>query len=134
MEGMVGMARALGDETRYRILSLVETRALCVCELAAVLDMPQSTVSSHLRLLHRAQWLEAERCEKWMYYRLAPARCGLWRALHVHCGVHEREDSCRNEDRKRADVCVLERDCRCGAGPQRLATTGAATTRKKEKK
>ncbi len=128
MVGMVQMAKALGDDTRYRILGLVEHRALCVCELAAVLDMPQSTVSSHLRLLHRAEWLEAERCDKWMYYRLAAERQQLWEVLHDCLEIGDEERKLRRDDLLRADACVQQRDCRCGAGPQRMAMAKVTKT------
>ena len=45
-------------------------QALCVCELADVLEMPQSTVSSHVQILRKAGLLEGETSGKWTYYRL----------------------------------------------------------------
>ena len=42
---------SLADATRARILRLVERHELTVAELCAVLQLPQSTVSRHLKLL-----------------------------------------------------------------------------------
>src|SRR5690349_19701184 len=72
MQDLLRFTRALADATRWRILQLVHGRALCVCELAEILDLPQSSVSSHLQVIRRAGLLDSERCEKWIYYRTAP--------------------------------------------------------------
>ena len=53
--------KALSDETRLRILALLSQRELCVCDLMAVLDLPQSTVSRHLAYLRNAGWVEDRR-------------------------------------------------------------------------
>jgi ArsR family transcriptional regulator len=65
--------KALADETRLRILALLAEGELCVCDLMAILDMPQSTVSRHLAYLRNAGWVEDRRQGVWMYYRLADA-------------------------------------------------------------
>lgn len=43
---------------------------LCVCDLMAVLDLPQSTVSRHLAYLRNADLVNDQRKGVWMYYRL----------------------------------------------------------------
>ena len=63
--------RALADETRWRIVRLVADRAMCVCELADILEMPQSSVSSHVQIIRKAEMLESETCGKWTYFRIA---------------------------------------------------------------
>ena len=50
--------KALSDETRLRILALLVCGELCVCDLMAVLDLPQSTVSRHLAYLRHAGLVE----------------------------------------------------------------------------
>jgi ArsR family transcriptional regulator, arsenate/arsenite/antimonite-responsive transcriptional repressor len=62
--------RALGDETRLRILALLKDGELCVCDVMAVLDLPQSTASRHLATLRHAGWVIGTRRGRWMYYRL----------------------------------------------------------------
>jgi DNA-binding transcriptional ArsR family regulator len=63
--------KALADETRLRILALLVNGELCVCDLMAILDLPQSTVSRHLATLRNAGWVEDRRQGVWMYYRLS---------------------------------------------------------------
>jgi ArsR family transcriptional regulator len=64
------MFKALSDETRLRILCLLLDGELCVCDLMAVLKLPQSTVSRHLSYLKNVGWIEDRRCGVWMYYSL----------------------------------------------------------------
>jgi hypothetical protein len=43
--------KALGDETRQRVLSLLMEREMCICELMTALKMTQPTTSHHLKIL-----------------------------------------------------------------------------------
>ncbi len=65
--------KALADETRLRILALLTSGELCVCDLMAALELPQSTVSRHLATLRNAGLVVDRRQGVWMYYRLAPS-------------------------------------------------------------
>ncbi|PLX78827.1 MAG: ArsR family transcriptional regulator, partial [Desulfuromonas sp.] len=63
--------KALADETRLRILALLLEGELCVCEIIAALELPQSTVSRHLAYLRKSGWVQDRRQGLWMYYRLS---------------------------------------------------------------
>jgi ArsR family transcriptional regulator len=63
------MFKALGDETRLRILGLLSQGELCVCDIMEVLKLPQSTVSRHLAYLKNSNWVSGTRRGKWMYYQ-----------------------------------------------------------------
>ena len=52
---------ALADPTRCRVLLLLEKRELTVSELCAVLQMPQSSVSRHLKTLAEDDWVASRR-------------------------------------------------------------------------
>ena len=77
---------ALGDATRSRMLLLLERHELTVSELCTVLQLPQSTVSRHLKTLADASWVVSRRDGTSRYYTLsldergAPAR-RLWSLL-----------------------------------------------------
>lgn len=62
--------KALADETRLRILALLLEGELCVCEIIAALELPQSTISRHLAYLRSSEWVQDRRQGLWMYYRL----------------------------------------------------------------
>jgi ArsR family transcriptional regulator len=63
--------KALGDETRLRIMALlIDGEELCVCDIMAALDIPQSTVSRHLSNLRNAGLVNDRRQGVWMNYRI----------------------------------------------------------------
>jgi len=63
--------KALGDETRLRIMALlIDGEELCVCDIMAALDLPQSTVSRHLSSLRNVGLVEDRRQGVWMNYRI----------------------------------------------------------------
>ena len=80
--------KALSDETRLRILALLRGGELCVCDLMAILDLPQSTVSRHLAYLRNAGLVDDRRQGVWMFYRLASDDTPFARDLAVLLTAH----------------------------------------------
>jgi ArsR family transcriptional regulator len=66
--------KALGEETRVRIVALLAHGELCVCHLEAALDLPQPTISRQLAVLRSAGVVGQRRQGIWVYYRLAKQR------------------------------------------------------------
>jgi len=64
--------KALGDETRLRIVALLSHGELCVCHLEDALGLSQPHVSRHLGILRMAGVVEHRREGSWVYYRVAP--------------------------------------------------------------
>src|SRR5918993_2917795 len=58
----------LADATRGRMLLILERHELTVTELCAVLQLPQSTVSRHLKLLADTAWVASRRDGTSRYY------------------------------------------------------------------
>ena len=81
MEADLDVFRAFSDETRLRILFLLAERELCVCEVVAVLEMPQGKISRHLAVMKRAGLLSVRRDSTWIYYSLRKPEAGLTRRL-----------------------------------------------------
>ena len=76
----------LADATRSRMLLLLERNELTVSELCAVLQLPQSTVSRHLKTLSDAGWVSSRRDGTSRFYSLAlderePSTRRLWSLL-----------------------------------------------------
>src|SRR5664280_2292026 len=67
---MIIVAKALGDETRARIVGVLGVRALCVCEVKAALSLSQATVSDHGRVLLDAGLLSTSRESYWTLYTI----------------------------------------------------------------
>jgi len=64
--------KALSDPLRLRIMHLLAVREdLCVCELTATLEMPQSSISRHLAMLRHLQLVETYRDGRWIHYCLS---------------------------------------------------------------
>jgi len=62
---------ALNDDTRVMILRFLDTHgALCVCDLQISLEMIQSRLSRHLKILKDAGFLRVDRKGTWAYYSL----------------------------------------------------------------
>lgn len=77
---------ALSDTTRARLLLVLEQHEFTVGELCAVVQLPQSTVSRHLKVLADEGWVDARQDGTSRLYRLAPesldpAARGLWRLV-----------------------------------------------------
>ena len=87
---VAGLFRLLGDAGRVRMLSaLLEAGELCVCDLAAVVGMAESSVSHSLRLLRTAGVVAHRRAGRQVFYRLDDAHVRLLLDLcieHVNHG------------------------------------------------
>jgi ArsR family transcriptional regulator len=76
--------KALADPARVAIIATLARaeHEVCVCDFTSGLDLNQSTVSHHLKLLKDAGLVTSERRGTWGYYTLAPdARARLDAAL-----------------------------------------------------
>ncbi|MBN1432093.1 MAG: winged helix-turn-helix transcriptional regulator [Methanomicrobiaceae archaeon] len=62
--------RALADEKRINILSMLEIQPLCVCIIRAVLDVSDSRLSYHLSILKKAGLITGEQKGTWITYSL----------------------------------------------------------------
>jgi ArsR family transcriptional regulator len=117
MREAVQFAHALADETRWRIVRLVFDQALCVCELADVLRLPQSTLSSHLKVIQRADLLECERRGKWMFYRVKAALKPLLRGLFKHFNDSGKDHPVLARDARQMEIRLGQREKLCCPGP-----------------
>ena len=63
--------KVLGDRTRTRILHALFETEMCVCDLAYLLEMTQSSISHQLRVLKQAKLVKNRKAGKVVYYSLA---------------------------------------------------------------
>lgn len=100
------LLRALGDESRLRILALLRRGELCVCHIGDALALSQPNTSRHLGVLRHADLVEGERRGGWMYYRLLPQPPERARILDaVLDGLPGPEVEDRLADSQQAQVC-----------------------------
>lgn len=107
---MERLFKALGDTTRLRILGLLLTGEVCVCDIHESLKLPQPKVSRHLAYLRRSGLVETRRTGQWVHYRLGdladPVLAALGAAVR-HALTHvdaARRDAERLQ--KRTGCCV----------------------------
>lgn len=62
--------KVFGDSTRIRILWALDETEMCVCDIAAVLNMTQSAISHQLRVLKQAKLVKNRKEGKVVYYSL----------------------------------------------------------------
>ena len=70
MRDLMGVLKAVADKNRMRILKMLEKKKMCVCELAAVLEIKQPSVSKHLSILKNAGLIQDDRNSQWIDYSL----------------------------------------------------------------
>lgn len=66
----VDISRALADESRIKILVMLNIAELCVCQITSVLGLAPSTVSKHLFILQSAGLIRSRKKGRWIYYSL----------------------------------------------------------------
>lgn len=75
----------LGDPNRLRILSLLAKQELCVCDLAASLDMSESAVSHQLRTLRTMRLVRHHKLGRKVFYNLCDHHVlDLYRSVAEH--------------------------------------------------
>ncbi len=65
-----GLFKALGDPTRLRLLMALRSGEMCVCDLAAALEMTESAISHQLRILRERSLVRPRREGQVVYYAL----------------------------------------------------------------
>ena len=71
LSALESLFKALADDTRLRILSLLQAGEICVCDIHGSLGVPQPTVSRHLAYLRKAGLVHGRKDGLWVHYRLA---------------------------------------------------------------
>ena len=70
MEDFVKVMKALSDPNRVKIVKMLQSKKLCVCEIQALLQIAQPSVSKHLKVLENAGIVESFKDGLWVNYAL----------------------------------------------------------------
>jgi ArsR family transcriptional regulator len=102
------LLKAMADETRITILTMLQEGEMCVCEIMDELPISQPAVSHHLKILRQAGLIGDRREGKWIYYSL---------------NIEELKNACQllqrqiidpiGEGRQRQDACPHPRCDEC---------------------
>ena len=92
--------KSLGDENRIRILKLLRCGEKCACRLLEELEISQSTLSHHMKVLCDAGIVTGRKEGKWMHYSICCEGVSAVRGLMQnllspelvppHCGCQEK--------------------------------------------
>ncbi|WP_434084502.1 ArsR/SmtB family transcription factor [Lacrimispora xylanisolvens] len=110
---MTDIFKALSEESRLRILTLLMEREMCVCEIEICLNMTQSNASRHLTVLKncgilygykKAQWayfgisdsFKKEHKELWEYLQKKIVELPTYESDHRQCEKYKNVDVCGN--------------------------------------
>jgi ArsR family transcriptional regulator, arsenate/arsenite/antimonite-responsive transcriptional repressor len=102
MQELTTVFKALSEETRLRIIKLLEQGELCVCDITAALDMVQPKVSFHLSALKEAELIKDRKQGKWIHYSLNEK--DLFRRMLILSVCERMQDGMTTGDRKRLDA------------------------------
>ena len=102
MNELTTIFKALSDETRLRIIKLLERGELCVCDITAALDMVQPKVSFHLSTLKEAGLIKDRKQGKWIHYSLDDK--DLFRRMLILSACERMQDGAIAGDRKRLET------------------------------
>ena len=100
------LCRALGDETRLRIVALLAHGELCVCHLEEALGLTQPNASRQLGILRAAGVVDSRRAGTWVHYRIAD---GQRDAVQILVGLLT--GSPTRQRGLRSDLVRLRRSC-----------------------
>jgi DNA-binding transcriptional ArsR family regulator len=98
MRDTLGVAKALADENRLRVICALQGRELCVCQITELLGLAPSTVSRHMSILRQARLVDSRKEGRWVYYHAGgteatdTARSALawaWRSLAESSTIKE---------------------------------------------
>lgn len=106
---MKDIFKALSEESRLRILSILMEKEMCVCEIEVSLNMTQSNASRHLTELKKCGILDSYKHAQWAYYKISEEfkqeHKELWEYLQIHLRklkTYEQDclefDKCREKD------------------------------------
>lgn len=70
MDNLLTFFKIISDETRLRIIMLLNEKELCVCEICDILKLSQPKVSRHLTKLRDTGFVKNDREGQWIFYCL----------------------------------------------------------------
>ncbi len=71
MKAFVKVMKALSDPNRVKIIKMLQHKKLCVCEIQALLQIAQPSVSKHLKMLENTGFVMSSKDGLWVNYHLS---------------------------------------------------------------
>ncbi len=93
MQEFIKVMKALSDPNRVKMLKLLQSGQMCVCELRAALGIAQPTASNHLKVLEDAGFVGSSKDGPWVNYYPADGKSSPYAALLLGAMKHWLENS-----------------------------------------
>jgi ArsR family transcriptional regulator len=74
MKSFVKVMKALSDPNRVKIVKMLQHKPMCVCEIQEALQIAQSSVSKHLKILEDSGLVASRKDGLWVNYALTDGR------------------------------------------------------------
>lgn len=71
MKDFTAAMKALSDQNRVKIIKMLQHKSMCVCEIKAALNLPQPSVSKHLKILEKAGFVYSQKEGLWVNYHIS---------------------------------------------------------------
>jgi ArsR family transcriptional regulator, arsenate/arsenite/antimonite-responsive transcriptional repressor len=127
MDQVVQIYKALSEEMRLRIMMLLTHGELCVCDLMAIFNEPQSKISRHLAYLKNSGLITGKRVGVWMHYSVRETLDEIARAQLEFMGQHLSSLGWSREDMKKMEEVKAQKLCETDtAGKGRDSSSGTA--------
>ena len=85
MKTFIRVMKALSDPNRVKMMKMLQTRPLCVCEIKETLGIAQSTASKHLKILEDAELVSSFKDGLWVNYSLSDGSGSVYSASMINC-------------------------------------------------
>jgi ArsR family transcriptional regulator len=90
--------KALGDETRLKILVMLTKGRTCACKILEAFHFTQPTLSYHMKQLTDSGLVDGEKDGKWVYYSINCERISILREFIAEVNEIENKAGCCGED------------------------------------
>lgn len=108
MQDVLNIFKALSDETRLKILKLLEHGELCVCDIVAALGTIQPKISFHLGVLKEAGLIKDRKQGKWVHYCLDDS--DIFRRYLLLSAIERISSESVSQDKKRLAEFLKEKN------------------------
>ena len=116
MRELIGIARALCDPTRIRVIAALRNGELCVCELVDALEINQSSLSSHLQICREVGVVTTRKESRWIYYSLSTRYAPLIETIFAELQTLGRDEQLRQDARRLKKRLQIREGGRCVVG------------------
>lgn len=107
MRDLINIFKALSDETRLRMMKLLQKRELCVCEITQAMDISQTRASRNLGILRNAGLVSGRREGLWVHYSINKEKANEYhREIEASLKKWLDNEECIKEDRKKLKSAV----------------------------